>query len=120
MNLKIRNVVDKGDPKKERLIIRVLNDTDLGEYILLRTGLTEGVVNIGVESTFWFPDKAILARDLVVVYSRAGNTQEKKREDGTTVHFFYWDQPAAVWQSRTAGVVLAHAPVWESARAEDL
>jgi hypothetical protein len=120
MNLKLRNVADKGDPKKERLIIRVLNDTDLGEYILLRTGLTDGDVNIGVESTFWFPDKAIQAGDLVVVYSRAGNTQERKADSGRTVHFFYWDQPKAIWQNRDTGVVLAHAPVWESARAEDL
>lgn len=120
MNLQLKNVADKGDPKKERLIIRVLNDTALGEYILLRTGVTEGLVNIGVTSTFWFPDKTILARDLVVVYSRTGNTQEKKRDDGTTVHFFYWDQPTAVWQNRDTAVVLAHAPIWESARAEDL
>lgn len=120
MNLKLKSVADKGDSKKERLIIRVLNDADLGEYILLRTGLTDGDVNIGVANTFWFPDKAISAGDLVVVYSRAGNTKERKAESGRTIHFFYWDQPNAIWQDREIGVVLAHAPVWESARSEDL
>ncbi len=120
MNLKLKSIADKGDPQKERLVIRVVNDTDVGEFIVMLTGFVDDAVNIGVEYTYWFPDKPVKAGDLVVLYSRAGTTKEKPLEQGGHVHFFYWGQETAVWRSPNTGVVLAHAPVWQSANAEEL
>jgi hypothetical protein len=120
MNLKLKSIADKGDPQKERLVIRVLNDTDVGEFLVMRTGFVDDSVNIGVENTYWFPDKLVKAGDLIILYSRAGKIQEKALDRGGNAHFFYWGQSRAIWQSPNTGAVLAHAPVWESSNAEEL
>lgn len=120
MNLKLKSIADKGNPQKERLVIRVVNDTDVGEFIVMRTGFVDDAVNIGVESTYWFPDKSVKAGDLVVLYSKAGTIKDRPLERGGNVHFFYWGQPTAVWRNPNTAAVLVHAPVWESANAEEL
>lgn len=120
MNLKLKSIADKGNPQKERLVIRVVNDTDAGEFIVMRTGFVDDEVNIGVESAYWFPDKPLKAGDLVVLYSKAGIIKDRPLDSGGNVYFFYWGQSTAVWQSANTAAVLAHAPVWESANAEKL
>ncbi|KQV51335.1 hypothetical protein [Duganella sp. Root336D2] len=120
MNLKLKSIADKGDPQKERLVIRVVQDTDVGEFIVMRTGFVNDEVNIGVEGTYWFPNKSVKAGDLVVLYSKSGVNKDKPLERGGDVHFFYWGQATAVWRNPNTAAVLAHAPVWESANAEEL
>lgn len=120
MNLKLKSVADKGDPQKERLVIRVLNDTDTGEFLVMRTGFVNEAVNIGVSNTYWFPDKPVKAGDLVVLYTKSGTIKDKPLERAGTVHFFYWGESAALWNDANTAVVLAHAPVWESSSAEEL
>lgn len=120
MNLKLKSVADKGDLQKERLVIRVLNDTDVGEFLIMRTGFINEAVNIGVSNTYWFPDKAVKAGDLVVLYSKVGTIKDKPLERGGTVHFFYWGESTALWNRPNTAAVLAHAPVWESSSAEEL
>jgi len=120
VNLKLKSLADKGNPQKERLIIRVLNDTNVGEFMVLRTGFVNGQVTVGVSNTFWFPDTMVKAGDLVVLYSKSGAITEKVLESGNKAHFFYWGQDSALWEVDDIAVVLLHAPVWESSRAEEL
>ena len=120
MNLKLKSIADKGNQQKERLVIRVINDTDVGEFIVMRTGYVDQSINIGVTHTYWFPDKSVKAGDLVVLYSRSGELKEKPLERGGTVHFFYWGANESLWDRPNIAAVLAHAPVWESSGAEEL
>jgi hypothetical protein len=120
MNLKLKSVADKGSIDKERLVIRVVNDTNVGEFAIFRTGFYDNEVTVGVVNTFWFPDKQVRAGDLVVLYSKAGATSEKKLESGNTAHFYYWGQSEPLWSNSQRAAVLLHAPAWESSKAEDL
>lgn len=120
MNLKLKSVADKGNPEKERLVIRVLNDAEVGDFLVMRTGFVDEVVNIGVTKTYWFPNKSVKAGDLVVLYSKVGKISDKVQENGSTVHFFYWGETTALWNETDVAAVLAHAPVWESASAAEL
>lgn len=113
MNLEIKSIADKGDPKKERLVLRVKQDGNVGYFLVLCTGFSEGQVNTGITSTFWFPDKEVRAGDLVVLYTKAGTASEKTLESGFKAHFFYWGRAAAQWQSSERGVVLLHTPEWQ-------
>lgn len=120
MNLKIKSIAEKGDFQKERLVIRVLNDTDVGDYVLLRTGLSDGEVTTGVHNTFWFPFKNVKAGDLVVLYSKRGSQNEKELDGGRKAHFFYWGRTEALWGTHDKGVVLLYAPTWEGTSVDEL
>ena len=120
MKLKIKSIADKGDYQKERLVIKVLNDTDVGEFILLGTGFFNQQVNTSVSETFWFPDRQVEEGDLIIVYSKVGKTNEKILNTGKKAHFFYWGKDEALWNSNEKAVVLMYAPVWESNSADEL
>ena len=81
---------------------------------------SEGQVNTGVSSTFWFPDKEVQTGDLVVVYTKEGKASEKLLESGKRAHFFYWGRSAPQWASSSHGVVLLHAPEWQGAGASEV
>jgi hypothetical protein len=120
MNLKLKSIADKGNLQKERLVIRVVNDTDVGDFIVLLTGFFDDEVTIGVENTYWFPNKPVKAGDLVVLYSKVGKVKDRPLDWGGDVHFFYWGLASSIWDKSKIAAVLAHAPVWESSSAEDL
>lgn len=120
MNIEIKSIADKGDPKKERLVLRVTQDVNVGYFLVLCTGFSEGQVNTGISSTFWFPDKEVRAGDLVVLYTKTGTASEKPLNSGGKAHFFYWGRELAQWQSSERGVVLLHAPEWQGAGASEV
>jgi hypothetical protein len=120
MSLKLKSIADKGDLQKERLVLSVINDTDLGFYALLRTSLNNGVVTTGVHNAFWFPYKSVKAGDLVVVYSKRGTESQKGVEGGRTAHFLYWGRTEPLWGTHDKGVVLLYAPTWHSAGVDEL
>lgn len=116
MKLKLSSIADKGDFQKERVVIRAIDSTGVGEFVLLCTGVNDdGGLNIGVVNTYWFPDKEVRAGDLVVVYSKTGTNSEKALDNGTNkAHFFYWGLSREVWSSSRVAPVLLHAPIWET------
>src|SRR5205823_11802662 len=97
MNLKFSSIADRGIPTSERLVLKVVAKTDVGEYAVFRTGFSGSSVTIGVKNTFWFPDKPVAAGDLVVLYSKNGTESEKELEKGGKAHFFYWGAVGSLW-----------------------
>lgn len=114
MNLQISSIADKGVAEKERLVLRVLVDSDLGDYVMLQTGFNEktGDVTVHVYHAFWFPFKKLAAGDLVALYTKDGNNSEKQIAGGKIAHFFYWGLTGAIWASQSKAPVLLHAPEW--------
>jgi hypothetical protein len=113
MKLKITSIADLGAAEKERLVFKVLADTDVGEFGVFRTRERSGTVTTGVLDAFWFPDKKVAAGDLVVLYSKAGARSEKTLEGGNTAHFFYWGAEGTMWEKGMAAVVF-HVDEWNS------
>ena len=120
MKLAIQSVADKGNAEKERLILKVLGDSDAGEYILIQSGFRDGEVTIGIHHTYWFPYKQVRAGDLVVLYSKTGLENEKRLKTGKTAHFFYWGISEAIWHKEGRAPVLLHAPEWVSKAPDEL
>ena len=120
MNLKLSSIADLGDLRNERIALRVLRETNTGEYAILLTGVADGKAAIDVKSTFWFPDKVVQEGDLVVVYSKPGTQSQKTLANGNRAHFFYWSHSGSIWNTPGIGAVLLYAPSWESASATEL
>ena len=115
MILKVTGIADRGDPAKERVVMRATSDTDVGDYAVFRSKfLEEGAVSSDTTDAFWFPDKFVEARDLVVLYTKKGNASERILKTGRTVHFYYWGKPAPLWAGSDHVPVLVHASNWEA------
>ena len=87
MKVQIQFVADKGDRNRERLVLRVLRNADIGDFILIRARFEGNQVTTEVVNTFWFPYEAVKAGDVVVVYSKSGNDKQKTIEDNRTALF---------------------------------
>jgi len=113
MNLEIRSFADAGNLEKERLVLRVLSDTDLGQYAVLRSriGSSRGPTS-GRKRAYWFPDGDIKSGDLVVLYTKMGIRGEKPLTGGGTAHFFYWGSETPLWTGEHCAVLLSVSD-WE-------
>jgi hypothetical protein len=115
MRLQITSVADRGNGDKERIVMKATADIDVGRFAIFRAGANdEGAPTSDVADVFWFPDKAVKARDLVVLYTKAGKTSERPSKSGGTVHFFYWGRPNPLWSTSSGRIpVLVSTNDWE-------
>lgn len=113
MRLAIGSFADRGDISRERLVIDVLFDLDIGNYVALRSRSNDGISpTSGQKIAYWFPDRKIAAGDIVVLYSKAGESSTKRLSSGKTAHFYYWGQSAALWGTSDHSAVLLRVSEW--------
>lgn len=106
MKVEIRSFAEAGELTKERLILKASSDLDIGDYAVFCSGISdEGNPTSGRKRAFWFPDYAVKAGDLVVLYTKKGS-QSKKAWKSNTAHFFYWGLEAPIWVPPKCAVVL--------------
>ena len=120
MRVQIQYVADRGDLGRERLVMRVRQHVDIGDFMLVRTGFEEDEVTTDVSNALWFPYKRLRAGDLVVVYSKQGRYKRKELDDGHEAHFFYWNQDSPLWDDENVAPVLLYAPQWASKAPQEL
>ena len=120
MKITIQSIADKGIKGKERLVLKVKSDTDIGDYIIIQAGYSDEQVTTDIHNTFWFPYKAVSAGDLVVLYTKSGRENEKELKSGRKAHFFYWGLNSSIWGLKDRAPVLLHAPEWISKGPEEL
>lgn len=114
MNVKIRSIADQGIPEKERLVLSVLADTDIGDYLVLRTKAINGQPTSRTKDVYWFPDEVVKGGDLVVLYTKFGIRSTKVLPDGSKAHFFYWGKDGSLWEPGLDMAVLIYADDWTS------
>lgn len=114
MKVKIRNTIDHGH-NDERIVLDVISDTDIGEFIVLDTTYTnQGKVSNKVRHPYWFPDKKAKEGDVVVLYTKKGTNTSKVNPNGASSHFFYWGLENNVWNNDGDCALLLHVDNWES------
>ncbi len=115
MQLELKNFADAGVLDKERLIIRVLADINIGSYVVLRSKKSDSGKPIsGTKDAYWFPDVAVNRGDLIVLYTKRG-TSSKKPLDGRDAHFYYWSQSSPFWGAdKNNTAVLLDVESWAS------
>ena len=113
MKVKITSIADPGVLAKERIVMKVLSDTDIGVYAIFEANYRDGNITTGVKDVFWFPDKSVSAGDLVVLYTKQGNQNEKLLEGGNKSHFFYWGLGNPKWKTTSTAPVLLEVSNWQ-------
>lgn len=114
MNVNIKYIKDAGIPEKERLILNVLKDSDIGYYLVFNTVFIDEKVSTNVKKTFWFPDKKVNAGDVIVLYTKKGEKSEKTNKDNTISHFFYWGLETTIWEGKDDAIALLEIKNWDA------
>ena len=120
MKVRIQYVADPGNLDRERLVMRVLKNVDIGHFMLVRTGFEDNEVTTDVRNAFWFPYGRLQEGDMVVVYSKKGRDGQRQLDDGHQAHLFHWDQDSSLWNDEHVAPVLLHAPRWEGKAPQEL
>ena len=121
MKVTIREVVDFGTHDSERIVLDVNEDTDIGEYFVLDTTYTaRGKVSNKVRHPYWFPDLLVVKGDVIVLYTKKGETNNKLINSGhNTMHFYYWGLSSSVWNDDGDCALLVHADQWTHKKANE-
>lgn len=119
MNIEIKAIKDRGDPKEERLVLEANRDDDVGRYVVFAAPRSEdGSVSSELKRAYWFPDKPVSAGDLVILYTREGSPKKKKNADGSRSHFFYWGLEEPIWGEPGYFAVLLLVKSWKATETE--
>lgn len=114
MKLEIVSVKGAGKLQEERLVLRAIADTDIGQYLVADTTYQgEGQVSNRLRHIFWLPDKEVSARDLVVLYTKTGKDKSRQNDSGNRTHFIYWDLGRTIWNSEEDAATLFHISDWD-------
>lgn len=119
MSLQIVQIVDRGQPNRERLHLRVMADTNLQYFLVLSTSyLTPAAISNIPRHTYWFAPKLVRAGDEVVLITGHGTPIEAPNPSGSTIHYFYWGLPQTVWNTTGECAVVLEVTTWETTRYE--
>jgi hypothetical protein len=112
-NIILKDIRDTGELEKERIVLQVSHDDDIGGYVIFEATTSDNhAIYDEVRHVFWFPEKDVKAGDLVVLYTKSGIEKAKKNKNGSTSHFFYWSLERALWKRSNAAVVIANLSDW--------
>jgi hypothetical protein len=107
MKLRILSVHGQGDFNEEHVLLEVVQDCDLGAFILADTTYgADGKPSNKVRHTFWFPAKKLKAKDLVSVWTKKGKATVGETTNKKPVHRFFWGLETAVWNDEGDQAVL--------------
>ncbi|MGA2894653.1 MAG: hypothetical protein ABSE22_17445 [Xanthobacteraceae bacterium] len=117
MILEFGRIIEAGNYEKERVVIRVPSDEDLGFYAVFQCKADDDAVPYAgnTEHVYWFPSRSLKGGDLVILYSKNGTAGEKKNDSGSTSYFFYWGLPEPVWTTGKLPV-LVNTTEWDAGR----
>jgi hypothetical protein len=114
MTLEIAKIEDQGDLERERIVLRVTADADIGWYAVFRCTTNpdgKGILGGPISHVYWFANKKVKNGDLIIIYSKHGVRSEKTGENGVTSHFFYWQLDTPIWIKGKRAVVV-ETPIW--------
>jgi hypothetical protein len=117
MRVNTKYIRDVGARDRERVVLEVTEQDDIGNYILARSRYTDDrAISSDLENVFWLPDTRVKLCDLVVIYTKNGRNRSQKDQDGTSSHFFYWGLPNPIWEDEDTVPVLMRIHDWQQRR----
>lgn len=120
MKLKLRSIISAGKLSQERLTLRAETDLELGDFIVAQNGFIEDSPTTVLMHSFWFPYVEVERGDLVILYTKEGESRTKSLSTGKTAHFFYLGLSNSIWDDANNAAVVLHAPTWEAMTADEL
>lgn len=97
---------------EERVMMRALEDVDLGDYIVTdSTYRKDGVVSNKARHVYEFAKKRIAAGEWIALRSRKGTYNVTTLDDDRTpLHLFYWGLDYRIWNEDGDNAWLLLAP----------
>jgi hypothetical protein len=111
----IKSINSVGDLERERIVLKALDDCDVGLYAIFATkrGASTKTVQAGkIPYCFWLPDKAVKKNDLIIVYTKKGKASVKQNPSGATSHFLYWGEDHPIWANERTAVLCEVGTNW--------
>lgn len=110
MSLKFSEIKDAGDFMKERFIFTVESECELGKYLVAHSKIINDTsFSSKLQDLFWFPDKTVQPGDLVVLYTKKGESSAAVNEDNSKTYFYYWGLESPLSTSERSCLVLLDA-----------
>lgn len=99
MSLKIVGVKDAGDDENERLILKVTDDCNLKDFMVMDCTYEDGHVSNKHRHVYFFPNKSVQENEYVILFTRSGRNRTGVWNDdnNTVTHRFYWGLDTTVW-----------------------
>jgi hypothetical protein len=113
MRLEIVSIKDRGELERERIVIKVNAEDDVGKYALFCVKQNDKGLTNKIFGAYWFPDNPVEPGDLIVLYSKSGKRSNKKTKGGVT-YFYYWWQKSPQWVDQNNAAVLLNCPDWKA------
>lgn len=114
MKLKIIQIVDKGTHNSEKVLIDVLEDSNLKDYIIRDTTyIREKVVSNKWVHTYEFLKQPLKKGDKVVLYTKTGTNNEKDLGNGNKEYTYFWGLNSSVWNNDGDAAVLYEIRGWQ-------
>lgn len=119
MKIKIQEIKDRGNDE-ERIVLRVLEDCNLGRYLVLDTTFDKnGNISNTNRHVYAFGDMPVRKDDYVVLYTKVGNDARQINANGTTSYFFYWNMQSHIWNNEQDIAYLVHYDEWDRLVSKD-
>jgi hypothetical protein len=116
-DLTLSEIKGSGAIAHERVVIRALNATDIGDYVIFAARATPKGTFSGPGFGYWLPDILVEKGDNVVVYTKSGARKEKVLASGKKSYFIYLGLSEPLWHNDEKAAVLFKIFDWERIRA---
>lgn len=117
MQVRIKRI-DRGNLETEKVVIEVLDDCNMGRFLLFDTTYDEkGIESDRNRHMYLFSDLRVQKDDFVVLYTRKFRTSDLpsfQNKRGTTTYNLYWNLDTTVWNNQGDSAYLVHYDAWAS------
>lgn len=114
MKIEILEYKDLGDKERERVVLNVKEDTDVGTYIISTTTVNpDNSISARIGNVYWLPNQEVKAGDRVIIYTKNGTKKKIENEDGSSSYFYYWNLPDTLLSLANSTVVIFET-IWNN------
>ena len=114
MKLKVLRVHNHGDHKKEYVIMEVVENCNIGRYMLAdSTYVNPGQASDKLRHVYWLPNKQVKKGERVTGWTKPGSSTTVINKADYTIHRLFWGLSAAVWNDEGDCAVLFHLQQWK-------
>ncbi|CAI1705349.1 MULTISPECIES: hypothetical protein [Serratia] len=117
MKFKINGLREPGNLEKERVVIEILEDGNVGNLVVTSTSQQgEGAVSSKIKNPYWIPDQDVKKGDLVVVYTKEGRKNNRENDDNSSSYFYYIGMDEPLYDENTKTAIVFSIGSWKFAR----
>lgn len=108
-DFELYKIVKKATGNDERIVFKVLEDTNMSYYLLLdNTYDAEGKISNVDRHTFAFPNVNVKRGDFIILYTGVGSQSSYKNKAQTVTYVFYWgfQRETSVWNEASDKAII--------------